>query len=125
MFSLTSNHRYYYYNGFIDMRKNFDGLCGIVLNQLKRNPASGEVFIFINRTRNKVKLLHWEQGGFVIYYKRLELGTFDLPRLGKNSNCCQVKWSTLVMMIKGISVQQPFAEKEHYIVNKNLYYQQV
>jgi len=59
------------------MRKSFDGLSGIVQSQLNRNPTSGEVFIFVNRRRNRVKLLKWEQGGFILYYKRLESGTVN------------------------------------------------
>ncbi|MCK4677306.1 MAG: IS66 family insertion sequence element accessory protein TnpB [Bacteroidales bacterium] len=60
MFNLTSSLQYYLYRGDTDMRKSFDGLCGIVQNQLYRNPIPGEVFIFINRRRDKIKLLHWD-----------------------------------------------------------------
>lgn len=124
MFSLTSTHRYCLYRDFTDMRKGFDGLCGIVLSQLKRNPMSGEVFIFINKERNKVKLLHWEQGGFVIYYKRLESGTFELPQFDSNSTYCQIRWSALVMMIEGISAQRIHARKR-YVPSDKLQYHQI
>jgi transposase len=69
------------------MRKSFDGLCGLVINQLGQNPMTGDVFIFMNRRRSLIKLLVWDQTGFVIYYKRLEKGTFELPSFeeGKNS----------------------------------------
>ena len=50
------------------MRGGFDSLCGIVRNKLERNPTCGEVYVFFNRRRNQVKLLHWEHGGFVLYY---------------------------------------------------------
>jgi hypothetical protein len=59
-----------------DMRKSFEGLSG-----LGREPASGEIFIFVNRRRSLLKLLHWQPGGFVLYYKRLEQGTFALPEV--------------------------------------------
>ena len=74
MFSLTSSFRYYLYRGVTDMRKSFNGLSGIVQSKLHRNLVSGEVFIFINRRRDRVKLLRWETGGFILYYKRLESG---------------------------------------------------
>lgn len=61
------------------MRKSFDGLCGIVRSELKTDPLSGSLFVFCNRRRNMVKLLYWERDGFVIFYKRLERGTFTLP----------------------------------------------
>ena len=99
MFSLTSSHQYYLYIPSTDMRKSFDSLSGIVQSQLKRNPTSGEVYIFLNRRRNQVKLLHWESGGFVMYYKRLERGNFELPAQGDGS----LTWPQLVMMVEGVS----------------------
>lgn len=82
------------------MRKSFDGLCGLVGSELKRNATSGEVFIFLNRQRTHIKLLHWEHGGFVLYYKRLEQGTFAAPSQG------HLSWAELVLMIEGIQVQK-------------------
>ena len=77
MFTLGSSNRFFLYAGTVDMRKGFDGLCGLVRNSLDRDPLSGEVYIFLNRPRTRVKLLNWEAGGLVIYYKRLEKGTFQ------------------------------------------------
>ena len=105
MFSLTSSHRYHLYRGYTDMRKSFDGLSGIVQNQLGRNPCSGEVFIFINKPRNRIKLLHWEYGGFTLYYKRLESGTFELPAFKEELLYCTLPWHQLVMMVDGISMK--------------------
>lgn len=83
------------------MRKGFDGLCGLVNSELGRVATSGEVFIFLNRTRTHLKILHWEPGGFVLYYKRLESGTFPLPQKIISSN---ISWTDLVLMIEGIQV---------------------
>jgi len=105
MFALTSSHRYFLFNTPTDMRKGFDGLSGLVRGQLRQNPLSGDVFIFVNRQRNKVKLLKWEEGGFVLYYKRLERGTFELPNVQDKTNSCQMRWSDLVMMVDGISMK--------------------
>lgn len=105
MFSLTSSLSYYLYRGHTDMRRSFDALSGMVRQELRRNPMSGEVFIFISRPRNAVKLLHWEQGGFVLYYKRLERGTFEIPQMDPSDNSCHLKWSQLMMMIEGISMK--------------------
>jgi transposase len=106
MFSLSSSLTYYIYRGQADMRKSFDGLSGLVQNELQRNPLSGEVFIFISRRRNTIKLLHWESGGFVLYYKRLEKGTFEIPRYDIQTGSYQICWTELVMMIEGISIQR-------------------
>ncbi|WP_425571119.1 IS66 family insertion sequence element accessory protein TnpB [Olivibacter ginsenosidimutans] len=83
------------------MRKSFDGLCGLVGSELGRNPTGGEVFVFLNRKRTHIKLLHWEHGGFVLYYKRLESGTFPLP---KNTLSGGISWSDLILMVEGIEV---------------------
>lgn len=102
---MGSSHQFYLYRNQTDMRNSFDGLCGIVKSRLGKDPLSGEVFIFINRRRNLVKLLKWEQGGFELYYKRLEKGTIELPEMDKGAVSCQVSWTWLVMMVEGISLK--------------------
>ena len=72
--------KYFLYAHTTDMRKGFRGLSGLVRNELKRDPADGSVYIFINRRRDKIKLLVWDRNGFVLYYKSLESGTFEFPR---------------------------------------------
>jgi transposase len=99
------------------MRKSFDGLSGIVYSQLKRDPTSGEVFIFVNRSRTKVKLLRWEQDGFILYYKRLESGTFELPKIRDESVSCQISWTTLMLMIQGISIEKSKQRRRYFINN--------
>jgi transposase len=116
MFSLTSSFFYYLYREPTDMRKSFDGLSGIVQGQLMRNPTSGEVFIFVNRRRNKVKLLRWEQGGFILYYKRLEAGTFELPAFTEEAVSCQMSWPGLMLMIEGISIEKS-KQRRRYVTN--------
>ena len=86
------------------MRKSFDGLCGLISGELGRNPTSGEVFVFINRRGTHMKLLHWERGGFVLYYKRLEQGTFALPKTLPSHGV--LPWSELVLMVEGILVEK-------------------
>lgn len=84
------------------MRKGFDGLSGLIRNTLDRDPLSGEVYIFLNRSRTLVKLLHWETSGMVIYYKRLEKGTFHPPEGMEEGG--KIPWALLVLMIEGIRV---------------------
>ena len=95
------------------MRKAFDGLCGLVSTELGRNPISGEVFVFLNRPRTHIKLLHWENGGFVLYYKRLEKGTFSLPKAmgGRVS----LSWAELVLMVEGIQIQKSTQKTRFHI----------
>lgn len=66
---------------------------------------SGDVFIFINKPRNRMKLLKWEPGGFVLFYKRLESGTFELPVVQKPTQSQTIDYGELAMMITGISMK--------------------
>jgi hypothetical protein len=104
MFALGNTLSYHLYRGDCDMRKSFDGLCGLVRGELGRQPASGEVFVFVNRRRTHIKLLHWQRGGFVLYYKRLESGTFPAPVARGDST--GISWTDLVLMIEGIRVEK-------------------
>jgi|TARA_B110000908_G_C10078075_1_gene368254 hypothetical protein len=77
MFALTPQHRFFLYRHWCDMRKGFDGLSGIVRNELNADPLSGDVFVFINRSRTTMKLLIFENDGYLLYHKRLEAGRFQ------------------------------------------------
>ena len=118
MFTLTSSYRYYFYSGATDIRKGFDGLCGLVHLELGRRPVTGEVFVFVNRQRDKIKLLHWEQGGFVLYYKRLERGTFEVPKVNAGEKTCQITWSSLMLMIEGIMIEKSKQRRRYFINNQ-------
>ena len=103
MFALGNTLSYHLYRGVCDMRKSFDGLCGVVRSELGREPASGEVFVFLNRRRTLIKLLHWQRGGFVLYYKRLESGSFPVPApAGDHTRIC---WTDLALMVEGVRVE--------------------
>ena len=104
MVSFSSGMRYYLWLEAVDMRKSFDGLQGIVTNEMKRQAVSGEVFIFMNRGRNQVKLLVWDTSGFVIYYKRLEQGRFELPQVLSPQRGTALRWSDLILILEGVSL---------------------
>ena len=71
---------YYLFAPPVDMRKGMDSLCGIVYNELGKNPLSGDLFIFINRRKSQIKMLHWQGDGYAVFYKRLEKGTYEIPK---------------------------------------------
>ena len=104
MLALTSAHRYLLRKAPTDMRKGFDTLCGLVRDELGRDPLSGEVFVFISGGRNRIKLLLYEQGGYVLWYKRLEQGTLELPH---GEGAVKVTWQQLVLMLEGVPLHQP------------------
>lgn len=117
MMSLGSTHRYWLYAGACDMRKGFDGLSGLVSSDLGRDPLSGEVFIFVNRGRNRMKLLVWERGGFVLWYKRLERGTFELPKPEVGAKSALVSWRNLVLILEGVELKS-VRERRRFEVKK-------
>ncbi len=103
MFSLGDSNRYLLFSEPTDMRKSFHTLSGIVTNIIGSNPHNGDVYIFTNRHRNRIKLLHWEPGGMVLYSKILERGTFTLPDMtSSDSSAYAMQWRDLVLMIEGI-----------------------
>jgi transposase len=87
------------------MRKSFDALAGLVSGRLEQDPRSGDVFIFINKDRNRTKLLRWESGGFVLFYKRLEQGTFELPQFERPGLSQDIEYGQLAMIITGFSMK--------------------
>jgi len=117
MFGLTAALQYYLYNSPTDMRKSFDGLSELVQSRMNRSPVSGEVFIFINKRRDLMKILHWEYGGFVLYYKRLESGTFELPLHRSTDGATTLHWPELMMMVEGISLQHIRTRKRYLLTD--------
>lgn len=113
MFSLNESHHYYLCSTCVDMRKGFNSLCGVVRSFMKRDPLSGEVFVFINKPRTRIKLLHWERGGLVIYHKRLESGNLSLPVFDMATGSYHMSWCDLVMMIEGVSFKD-ISRKKRY-----------
>jgi transposase len=97
--------RYHLYRGAVDMRKGFDGLSGLVRNELGRNPMNGELFIFINRRGNLIKLLVWDITGYAVYYKRLERGTFEIPHSVSSGKSIILSREQLMLIMEGISLK--------------------
>ena len=104
MLSLHDNRRYFLYRTATDMRKSFDGLSGLVKQEMKQQVLGGDVFIFINRRRNQLKLLCWEKDGLAVYHKRLEKGTFELPATDTLLVVCLTALQ-LRLIIDGIQLQ--------------------
>lgn len=103
MFSLGQDLRYWLYSEPTDMRKSFHTLSGLVRNRMGGDPMGGDVYIFINRRRNRIKLLHYETGGMVIYAKALNRGTFGMPvPVGKDGMVTDIQWEDLRRMAEGI-----------------------
>lgn len=95
--------RFWLYSEPADMRKSFHTLSGLVRNRIGGDPLNGDVYIFVNKRRNRMKLLHYETGGMVIYAKMLDRGTFGLPVRGTKDDLTRViEWEELRKMADGI-----------------------
>ncbi len=105
MLHLNSAVRYYFYAEKVDMRKGCYGLCGIVQNEMKQSAVSGDVFAFINKRHNKIKLLQWDTDGFALYEKRLEKGTFEKPVKMTGKNAILLSNVELQHILQGIILQ--------------------
>jgi transposase len=86
--------RIYFATGLVDMRNGIDGLRAVVEQTLKLNPNEGHLFVFIGKGKDKLKILFWDRNGYVVYFKRLERGRFQLPAARewrwkrRSSRCC-------------------------------------
>lgn len=104
MFSLNENNQILLFDSPVDMRLGVNRMCGHV-NEQGLTPTDGRVYVFVGRTRKTMKLLHWERGGYVMYYKRLETGRFS-PKLFKSEEGFRVvRWDELVLLMEGISTK--------------------
>ncbi len=105
MIALSDQRSYHLYRKETDMRKGFNLLCGIVTNELGRQIMSGDAFIFINKPRTHLKLLVYEQGGFTIFYRRLEKGAFEVPAFDLDAKSMQISSNQLHFILQGVSLQ--------------------
>jgi transposase len=104
MLSVPTKVRIFLCRSAIDMRKGFDGLHGVVLEVLRQDPLSGDLFVFLNKRRDRVKLLIWDGDGMLIVYKRLERGTFSLP--AGSGDSVTLSSAQLSLLMGGIDLKQ-------------------
>lgn len=105
--------KYFVYPDCVDGRKSFNGLAGLVRGELQYDPACGDVFVFLSRSRQSIKLLFWEHGGFVIYYKRMDNGSFEAPPLRADGQGRHISEIQLLQLIRGIEFQKEKQRATH------------
>lgn len=103
MFSLNESNKFMVYSTSVDLRKGVEPLCGIVRSS-GRTSYDGSVYVFFNRSRTLMKLLHWERGGYVIYYKRLEVGRISRKVFQRHDRPVfyELRWDELVLFMEGV-----------------------
>jgi transposase len=90
----------------VDMRKGFDGLYGVVRDQLGQDPLSGHLFLFSNRTRTRLKALVWDGSGLWVCAKRLEKGRFRWPAANQKQHSITMRAEELAMLVNGLDLKQ-------------------
>lgn len=105
MFGLGEGMKYYVCQRYVSMNLGINGLYRLVSQEMRMPPLSGAVFIFFSKNRQSVKILRWDTDGFVLYQKRLERGTFELPLFKPGQKACQMPYKTLSAIMSGISLR--------------------
>lgn len=113
MLHLSAHCRYFLFQGHADMRKGFDSLSGLVSSVMKQQVLSGDIYIFVNRRRTHIKLLHWEGDGYGLYYKRLEKGSYELPTEASENASIILTHEQLSLILQGISMQHVRRRKRY------------
>lgn len=105
MLSIPSAIRIFLSRDAVDFRKSHDGLLAVVRDAFGDDPFDGSLFVFLNRRRDRVKLLQWDRDGFWLHYKRLEQGTFRL-RMDADDTRVQLTRAQLAMLLEGIDLER-------------------
>lgn len=106
---ITAARDIYIACGYTDMRKSIDGLAAIVQQQFRMDPFSPALFLFCGKRRDRFKALLWEGDGFILFYKRLENGTFRWPR--SQEEVKPITWQQFRWLMEGLELEQKTAIK--------------
>ena len=113
MLSLPAHTRVSLCTAAVDLRKSFDGLCGLVESVFQENVLDGHLFLFLNKRRDRIKALWWDRDGLVIFYKRLERGSFEMPRASADVQRLELDATELAMLLGGVSLASAKLRKRY------------
>lgn len=118
MLSLPPSVRLFVARGVTDMRKSFDTLAALVIEVIDEDPMSGHLFLFINRRRNRAKILWWDRSGYCLLAKRLERGQFRVfdQALGK-AGAFEISAAELSLILEGIDLRGATRRRSYYDPN--------
>ena len=113
MLNFAPNLQIYLHTRPTDMRNSFDGLSGLVRNVFRADPTDGSLFLFINRRRDRIKILWWDRDGLALFYKRLEAGTFEMLQAIDASDVLQIDATQLAMLLGGVTLESAQRRKRY------------
>jgi len=118
MLSVAANTAIYVYTKATDMRKGVNGLSGIVRSEFGADPSDGSLFVFINRRRDRMKILYFESGGYWLFYRLLEAGTFEGLKNVDESTYLAIDATQLSMLLAGVSLAASGRRRKRYSRNE-------
>lgn len=119
MLSVPHTVRIFLHADAVDLRKGFDGLSGIVSQAFTQEDLlSGHLFLFLNRRRDRIKVLYWNVDGLAIWYYRLEAGSFQVPRRPSSDAAIELKSAQLAMLLGGIDLSNVRQRKRYRVPGK-------
>ena len=118
MLNVTTSSKIYVYTPVTDMRKGVNGLSGIVRSEFAADPTDGNLFVFVNRRRDRLKILYFDGGGFWLYYRLLEAGTFEELRNPNKSSYLTIDPTELSMLLSGVSLVASSRRRKRYSKNQ-------
>jgi transposase len=113
MISLPHPVRVFLHAPPTDLRKGFDALSGLVTTAFSQDPTSGHLFLFVNRRRDRLKILYWDRDGLAIWYKRLETGSFQLPVINRDAVSIEMSSTQLALILSGIDLRSARQRKRY------------
>ena len=113
MLSFPGNVRVYLCTSATDMRKSFDALHVLVRQVFKRDPLDGHLFLFVNRRRDRLKIMWWDRDGLALFYKRLEAGTYQIPAAADDAQGLEIDATQLAMLLSGIDMPSAKRRKRY------------
>jgi transposase len=114
MINLPHPVRVFLHTGPTDLRKGFDALAGLVTTAFSQDPTCGHLFLFVNRRRDRLKILYWDRDGLAIWYKRLETpGTFQLPVVHHEAMSVEMSPTQLALVLSGIDLSSARQRKRY------------
>ena len=115
MLSLSPSVRIFVHTQPTDMRKQFNGLYGIVTHSLGHDVMAGDYFVFFNRRQHRCKILYWDRDGLVVWAKRLERGRFQAPAANDDAIKVEIDGTTLAMILGGVDLQSVQRRKRYQV----------
>lgn len=104
MLMASASLRVFLARDHVDFRRGFDGLAALTQSVIGQDPLSGHLFVFVNRRRDRMKVLYWDRSGYCLWYKRLEAGVFRMP--AGDAASAEISVDDLLLVLQGVDPAQ-------------------